>query len=50
MAIEDEMLFVENIVVVDGSFECEHVPTNNFNIKNVHLEPSSLLENEVCNL
>jgi hypothetical protein len=43
MAIEDEMLFVENIVAVD-------VPTNNSNIENVHLEPSNLLENVVCNL
>jgi hypothetical protein len=49
MAIRDEM-FVENIVAVDGAFECEDVPTNNFNIENVHLEPSSLLENVVCNL
>jgi len=50
MAMEDEMLFVEHIVAVDGPFECEDVPTNNFNIENVHMEPNSLLENVVCNL
>lgn len=43
MAIEDEMLFVENIVVVD-------VTTNNSNIENVHLEPNNLFENVVYNL
>jgi hypothetical protein len=50
MAIEDEMLFVENIAMVDGPFKCEDVPTNNSNIENGHLEPSLLMENEVCNL
>jgi hypothetical protein len=44
------MFFVENITVVNGPFECEDVPTNNYTIENVHLELNSLLENEVCNL
>jgi len=50
MAMEDEILFVKNIVVVDGPFECEDVPTNNYNTENVHMEPNILLENVVCNL
>jgi hypothetical protein len=47
MVIEENALIVENISAFDGPLTFEDVITNNLDMENMHLKPSSLLEIEV---
>jgi hypothetical protein len=47
MVIEEKTLIAKIISAVDGPLTLEDVVTNNLDMENMHLEPSSLLEIEI---
>jgi hypothetical protein len=47
MVMEENTLIVENISAIDKLLTFEDVITNNLDMENMHLKPSSLLKIEV---